>query len=369
MPAGARQPGSSGNIGQDYNGQLHEGDKINLVKEVSKTCALLEDCASSLVVRNSTAVAPDQDQNLLYDLEKGMAESRRTTPELLTQAEMQEIGLKVMARFGINCVKPAYPIPMNGDCLWSCYAVSRNPYLSEEVLKPEAFHLRLRGVGAAIERVSVMGEDHLAMVQSVIATKKGEPQSREEIIEELTKYMQSGTWNGDMGDLMPPAAASGLSQGLIVIHPTERPYCTYAAPDCEMFVGKENTPDPCVVVQQGHHYELVHVHEDSKESARHLYEGLKQGKGLTVPAGASVGGAMGGPDQEQEQPPANKSSQASNRLLPDEVLSQTRGTATTAAADRKAGGDVESDQMQQEQNDGGIYAGDHIAVILSISQL
>ena len=34
-----------------------------------------------------------------------------------------------------------------------------------------------------------------------------------------------------------------------------------------------------------------------------------------------------------------------------------------------AGGDVESDQMQQEQNDGGIYAGDHIAVILSISQL
>ena len=44
-------------------------------------------------------------------------------------------------------------------------------------------------------------------------------------------------------------------------------------------------------------------------------------------------------------------------------------TLTTAAADRKAGGDVESDQMQQEQNDGGIYAGDHIAVILSISQL
>ena len=51
---------------------------------------------------------------------------------------------------------------------------------------------------------------------------------------------------------------------------------------------------------------------------------------------------------------------------------ENRSTSTTAAGAAyhwKAGGDVESDQMQQEQNDGGIYAGDHIAVILLISQL
>ena len=228
-----------------------------------------------------------------------------------------------MARLGIKCVKPAYPVPMNGDCLWSCFAVTRNPYVTEEILKPEAFHLRFKGVGAAIERVGVMGEDHLAMVQAVIATRKGEPQTREEIITELTKYMQSGTWSGDMGDLMPSAAASGLSQGLIIIHPTEPPYCTYAAPDCEMFTGKEDTPYPCIVVQQGNHYEPVLVHEDSKESARHLYERLKEGNGVTVQVGESVDEGKTGPEQQQEQPPANQSSQASKRLLPDEVLSQT----------------------------------------------
>ena len=228
-----------------------------------------------------------------------------------------------MERLGIKCVKPAYPVPMNGDCLWSCYAVSRNPYLSEEDLKPESFHLRFRGVGAAIERVGVMGEDHLAMVQSVIATKKGEPQTREEILEELTKYMQSGTWSGDMGDFMPSAAAAGLGQGLIIIHPTERPYCTYAAPDCEMLAGKEDTPYPCIVIQQGNHYEPLHVHEDSKENARNLYERLKKKKGVTLQAGVTVDKDKGGQDQEQEQPSAVQRSQASKRLFSDDVLSQT----------------------------------------------
>ena len=179
-------------------------------------------------------------------------------------------------------VKPSYLIPMNGDCLWSCFAVSRNPHLSKEVLKPEAFHLRFRGVGATIDRVGVMGEDHLAMVQSVIAPKEGEPQTREEILEELKKYMHSGIWSGDMGDLMPQAAASSLSQGLIIIHPTERPYCTYAAPDCEMFRGKEDTPYPCIVVQHGKHFETVLIHKDSKESARNLLERLKVEKFLQL---------------------------------------------------------------------------------------
>jgi hypothetical protein len=312
VSAGVHQLGHSNNIGQDDNQRQHEGGNARLVGE---------DPASSLVLQ-------DQDPSLLYDLEKGMAESRRTTPNLLTQAEMHERGIQFMARIGIKCVKPPYPIPMNGDCLWSCYAVSRNPYLSEEVLKPEAFHLRLGGVGAAIDRVGVMGEDQLAMVQSVIAPRKGEPQNREQIIEELKKYMQSGTWSGDMGDLMPPAAASGLSQGLIIIHPTEHPYCTYAAPDCEMFRGKEDTPYPCIVVQHGNHFEPVLIHEDSKETARHLYERLKEKKGVTVQVGAGVVEGKDDQGQEQEQPPANQRSQTNKRDLPHETLSETKGSQT-----------------------------------------
>ena len=300
--------------------------KNNLVKEVSsisETDALVDHGGESEMTMKSNAEVPSQEPKLLYDLEKGLAESRRTTPTLLTQVEMQERGLQVMAKLGLKCVKPAYPVPQNGDCLWSCFAVSRNPYLSEELLKPEAFHFRLRGVGKALESISMMGEEQLAMVQSVIAKKDREPQTREEIIEELRKYMQSGMWSGDMGDIMPSVAASGLSQGLIIIHPTERPYCTYAAPDCEMFRGKEDTPFPCIAVQQGNHYETLHLHEDSKEKARRLYETLKVGKAVTVQAGESVDEDKDGPGQEQEQHPADQSSQAGKRLLPDDVLSQT----------------------------------------------
>ena len=113
-----------------------------------------------------------------------------------------------------------------------------------------------------------------------------------------------------MGDLMPQAAASGLSQGLIIIHPTEQPYCTYAAPDCEMFRGKEDTPYPCIVIQNGKHFETVLIHHDSKESARNLLERLKEGEGVTIQTETRVDEGKGGPDQEQEQPPAGQSSQA-----------------------------------------------------------
>ena len=246
------------------------------------------DGGGSQAVRNADAKVPSQNPNLLYDLEKGLAESRQTTPKLLTQAEMQERGLEFMARLGIKCVKPAYPIPLDGDCLWSCFAMSRNPYQTKEQLKAEAFHFRFRGVGLALESISSMGKEQLAMVQSVIAEKEREPQTREEIIQELTKYMQSGMWSGNMGDIMAQVAASGLSQGLIIIHPTEHPYCTYAAPDCGMFKGNEDIPYPCIVVQQGNHYETTLVHEDSKQRAKDLYERLKEGERLTVRTEARV---------------------------------------------------------------------------------
>ena len=97
-------------------GQHQETAAMNTEKEVSRhsnTDAPVEDGAGSKVV-------VDADPNLLYDLEKAMAESRRTTPNLLSQDEMQERGIEFMARLGIKCVRPAYAIPMNGDCLWSC---------------------------------------------------------------------------------------------------------------------------------------------------------------------------------------------------------------------------------------------------------
>ena len=276
----------------------------------------------------SNAEVPNPDANLLYDLEKALAESRKTTPKLLSQVEMQERGLEFMARLRIKCVKPAYPIPLDGDCLWSCFAMSRNPYLTKEQLKAEAFHFRLRGVGMAIECLSSMGEEQLAMVQSVIAEKEGEPQSREEIIEELTKYMQSGMWSGNMGDIMAPVAASGLGQGLIIIHPTEPPYCTYAAPDCEMFRGKEDIPYPCIAVQQGNHYESALVHEDSKESARNLLQSLKEGEGVTVRAETRVDEGsqqtstplLSGLDKKQQVPPANdRSCRTGKGCIQDDV--------------------------------------------------
>ena len=225
------------------------------------------------------------DQPLLYDYEAALIESRRTNPKLKTQAEMVNIGIKWMGSFGVSCTKPDHYTPMDGDCLWTCFAKSRNPSLVGDALRAEAFYYRLRCVGAAIEEIKSMDAERLAMVQSVIADAKVgvPPQSREEIIAHLRRYMERGIWDGQMGDLLPYVAASFLNQGLLIVNLDSRTI-TYAAPECKMFHGREDFKVPCIAVRQLNHFQGVPIKHDYNEVASALYEMIKNGEHLTLPA-------------------------------------------------------------------------------------
>ena len=71
-------------------------------------------------------------------------------------------------------------------------------------------------IGSAIEVVKNMDEQSLQDVQSVIAREREEEEmeiGRETIIRELTKYLNSGSYSGLMGDILPFVAASSLQPG------------------------------------------------------------------------------------------------------------------------------------------------------------
>ena len=223
------------------------------------------------------------DQPLLYDYEAALVESRQANPNLKTQAEMVDFGIQSMRSFGVACLRPDNYTPLDGDCLWTCFIKSRDPSLVGNALRAEVFHHRVRCVGAAKEEIKSMDEERLAMVQSVIA-KVGVPaQSREEIIAHLTRYMERGIWDGMMGDLLPYVAASFSNQGLLIVNLDTRSI-TYAAPECKMFHGREDFKFPCIVVRQFNHFEEVPIKHDSKEVASALFDMLKNGEHLTLPA-------------------------------------------------------------------------------------
>ena len=225
------------------------------------------------------------DPNLLYDYEAALIESRRANPNLKTQAEMVDIGIRCMGSFGIVCLRPDPDdyTPMDGDCLWTCFVKSRNPSMVGAALRAEVFHYRVRCVGAAIEDIKNMDEERLAMVQSVIAKVGVPPQSREEVIAHLTRYLESGTWTGMMGDILPYVAAAFLNQGLLIIN-LDVNTISYAAPECKMFHGKEGFKFPCVAARQENHFEAVPVKPDSGKAAAGLYEMLKNGQHLNIQA-------------------------------------------------------------------------------------
>ena len=150
---------------------------------------------------------------------------------------------------------------------------SKNSKLKDKGLSAEAFSLRMRAVSKAIEVITEMDEDSFQEVQ-----KFTEVATREELIHEITRYMQSGTYSGQMGDLLPYIGASFLGQPLLTIVLTkDGPYCTYADPSFDKFGGCEEVQCPCVVVQSGSHYEDLLLQGESKDDARQLYEKLKRG--------------------------------------------------------------------------------------------
>ena len=81
---------------------------------------------------------------------------------------MVDRGLEAARDLGLTCYAHQTFIPMDGRCLWSTIARSRNPSLTGDDLAREADDLRTRAVGATIEWIDGLNQIDLEVVQAVV---------------------------------------------------------------------------------------------------------------------------------------------------------------------------------------------------------
>ena len=327
-------------------GGQHQGaaaTNYNLVKEVShlsKTDALVGDGAGSRVV-------VDADLGLLYDFEKGTAESREgtvvggknvlkimearvlhsggrrmeatrrrdseqssvnpdiqfqrdfakaqaisllETPGCLPAEQVIKLGIRAAAGLGILCRRPNLPlednsfVPMDGNCTFSSCCHANDPTLRGKHLKHAAWELRVRGVGTLVESLKGFNDEQWSVLQAIVTGNDEQTLSKEHIKQELEKYMESGEFSGNVGDLLPQLAADFLNQPLlvIVIENCQVTNSNWVEPGGLFGRGNQCDGDPIILMKQLQHFETLLVADEAKETARIKYQQWKASKRVGV---------------------------------------------------------------------------------------
>ena len=230
----------------------------------------------------------DLDIQFQRDMETAQTRSRAETPDCLPAEQVIQLGIGAAGNMGIFCTRPDLPlagnsfVPMDGNCIQSSCCHSNDPTLNGEPLKHAAWELRVTCVGAAVENLNNFSDLQWSVLQGIVSGEAKETLSREETQLELEKYMESGSYSGNVGDILPQLAADNLNQPLLVI---EIEKCrvknaTWVVPGAIFGGGEQHEGDPIVLVKQLQHYEPLLTKD--KESARLKYQQWKASKRVHV---------------------------------------------------------------------------------------
>ena len=238
----------------------------------------------------------DLDNQFQRDMETAQTRSRAETPDCLPAEQVIQLGIGAAGNMGIFCTRPDLPlagnsfVPMDGNCIQSSCCHSNDPTLNGEPLKHAAWELRVTCVGAAVENLNNFSDLQWSVLQGIVSGEAKETLSREETQLELEKYMESGSFSGNVGDILPQLAADNLNQPLLVI---EIEKCrvknaTWVVPGAIFGGGEQHEGDPIVLVKQLQHYEPLLTKD--KESARLKYQQWKASERVHVSGGQEVSG-------------------------------------------------------------------------------
>ena len=218
------------------------------------------------------------------DTAAAQAVSRNETPGCLTAEQVIRLGIRTAARLGILCRRPNLDldgnsfIPMDGNCTFSCFTHANDPTLRGADFKQATWELRIRAVGSGIERLKHLNDEQWALLQAIV-TKDGEDTlSKEEIKVEMEKYMESGQYSGNMGDILPQLAADFLEQPLLVIEIKNCKVTNVSLVKPGGLFGGQNQDPGClvIVVKQMNHYEVLLVATEARETAKDKYQQWKE---------------------------------------------------------------------------------------------
>ena len=224
------------------------------------------------------------------DMARAQAISRVETPGCLRAEQVIQLGIRAAAKLGILCRRPNLPlvgnsfIPMDGNCIQSCCCHANDPTLRGESLKHEAWDLRVRGVGTAVECLKDFTDEQWSVLQAIVTGNDQETLSKECIKLEMEKYMNSGEFSGHVGDILPQLAADFLHQPLLVIVIENRQVTNahWIEPGGIFGRGNQHEGYPIILLRQLQHFETLLIANEAKETARMKYQQWKSSKRVGV---------------------------------------------------------------------------------------
>ena len=234
--------------------------------------------------RNATEVEFQQ------NMEKAKAISRSEMPGCLHVTKLIPLGISHAASLGILCRWPSLPIngneiiPMNGNCIWTCFVHANNPTLRGKVLEQAVWELRVKAVGTFIDRLKLFDDEQWRLLQAIATGNRDKTPSRDKIRQEMEQYMESGEYSGDLGDIILNIVVSFLQQPVLVIEVSGCKVTNSHWVDPNKLFGGRNHSLRCpvVVLSQLRHYESLLIAEEAKDTARMKYQQWKASERVCV---------------------------------------------------------------------------------------
>ena len=225
------------------------------------------------------------------DMATATAKSREETPGCLRAEEVIRLGIRTASSHGILCTPPNLPLvgnsfaPMNGDCIFTCFCHINDPNLSGLSLKQAALELRIKAVGSAIETLKHFNDEQWGVLQAIATGDQRDALSREEIKLEMEKYMESGQYSGDVGDLLPQLAADYMEQPLLIVEVEKSKVTNMSIVEPGGIFGGQDSGCPAVVVRQLGHYEPLLIAAKERGAAMEKYKQWKDAGRVGVSEG------------------------------------------------------------------------------------
>jgi hypothetical protein len=104
---------------------------------------------------------------------------------------------------GIKSDIPSTFIKPDGNCMWGSLARTINPSLEGQLLDDAADQLRNAAVAMAMELVENEEADIDEILAYTARLDRGSPLSRDQVVAQLSTFLQDGVYRGQLGDIMP----------------------------------------------------------------------------------------------------------------------------------------------------------------------
>ena len=191
----------------------------------------------------------------------------------LGQVEMIQRGARFLAALGITVREPKLLIPMNGDCLFSCVAMTLDPNLGVFALHTASTKIRVSCVDYGLKQHDNMSPENQEWLARVCLEGGKSMMTTEEMKARLEQYKKSGTYEGKMGDAMPHLAAAKYGTPILIIDihdETHRELAHFVSPG-DIFGAQRNPAMPIiVVVRHYNHFEVEIPTEEGKNGLQFL---------------------------------------------------------------------------------------------------